>query len=213
VASLNWEVRNYFYAGTDRLAKKKKKSLYWKGVNVANAKYKIFQSFSEYAHLRIFQAVTIMDVFYPRHSIQTGSYALGTGVNRPGREGDRLSPSNVVRVRQLFLYFIFILAEHHTTKAYWVSGGIAPRILDLGTRWRWVVSLRPQPLHLQGKRPWYPLDRRLAEVKNAWEYNSTPQYFFMALHLSTRTLHLPLPITWDVIFHIIKLGEGVSNNG
>jgi hypothetical protein len=28
-------------------------------------------------------------------------------------------------------------------KAYWGSGGIAPRILDLGTRWRWVVSFTP----------------------------------------------------------------------
>jgi hypothetical protein len=28
-------------------------------------------------------------------------------------------------------------------KAYWGSGNIAPRILDLGTRWRWVVSFTP----------------------------------------------------------------------
>jgi hypothetical protein len=28
------------------------------------------------------------------------------------------------------------LTEHHTIKAYWGSGGIAPRILDFGTRWR-----------------------------------------------------------------------------
>jgi hypothetical protein len=32
-------------------------------------------------------------------------------------------------------------------KAYWVSGGIAPRILDLGTRLRWVVSFTPRPLY------------------------------------------------------------------
>jgi hypothetical protein len=29
-----------------------------------------------------------------------------------------------------------LLTEHHTMKAYWGSGGIAPRILDLVTRWR-----------------------------------------------------------------------------
>jgi hypothetical protein len=46
-------------------------------------------------------------------------------------------------------------------KAYWGSGGIAPRILDLGTRLRWVVSFTPQPLYSQGKIPCYPLDRRL----------------------------------------------------
>jgi hypothetical protein len=42
------------------------------------------------------------------------------------------------------------------------SRGIAPRILDLGTRWRWMVSLTPRPLYPQGKSPWYPLDRRLS---------------------------------------------------
>jgi hypothetical protein len=26
--------------------------------------------------------------------------------------------------------------EHHAMKAYWGSGGTAPCILDLGTRWR-----------------------------------------------------------------------------
>jgi hypothetical protein len=46
-------------------------------------------------------------------------------------------------------------------KAYWGSGGIAPLILDLGTRWRFVVSFTPRPLYSQGKSPWYPLDRRL----------------------------------------------------
>jgi hypothetical protein len=40
-------------------------------------------------------------------------------------------------------------------------GGMAPRILDLGTRRRWVVSFTPRPLYLQKKSPWYPLDRRL----------------------------------------------------
>jgi hypothetical protein len=46
-------------------------------------------------------------------------------------------------------------------KAYWGSGSIAARILDLGTRWRWVVSLTPRLLYAQGNSPWYPLDRRL----------------------------------------------------
>jgi hypothetical protein len=46
-------------------------------------------------------------------------------------------------------------------KAYWGSRSIAPRILDLGTRWRRVVTFTPLPLYPQGKNPWYPLDRRL----------------------------------------------------
>jgi hypothetical protein len=41
------------------------------------------------------------------------------------------------------------------------SGGISPRILVLGTRWRWVVSFTSRPPYPKGKSPWYPLDRRL----------------------------------------------------
>jgi hypothetical protein len=39
------------------------------------------------------------------------------------------------------------LTKHHAMKAYWGSGGIAPGIIDLGTRWMWVVSFTPQPLY------------------------------------------------------------------
>jgi hypothetical protein len=46
-------------------------------------------------------------------------------------------------------------------KTYCGSGGIAPRSLDLGTRWRWVDSFTPQPFYPQEKKPRYPLDRRL----------------------------------------------------
>jgi hypothetical protein len=55
------------------------------------------------------------------------------------------------------------LTKHPSVKTYWGSGGIAPRILDLGTRWRWVVNFTPQPLYPQGKipPPRYPLDRSL----------------------------------------------------
>jgi hypothetical protein len=46
-------------------------------------------------------------------------------------------------------------------KAYRGSGGRAPCIVDLGTRWREVVSFTPLPLYPQGKSPWYQFDRRL----------------------------------------------------
>jgi hypothetical protein len=59
-----------------------------------------------------------------------------------------------------------LLTKHHAMKAYWGSGGITPRILDLGTRWRRVVSFMPLPLYLQGKSPWYPLERRLDGPQN-----------------------------------------------
>jgi hypothetical protein len=46
------------------------------------------------------------------------------------------------------------------------SGGIAPRILNLGTRCRWLVSFMPQLPHLQGKCPRYALDRRLGGLQS-----------------------------------------------
>jgi hypothetical protein len=47
----------------------------------------------------------------------------------------------------------FFLTEHHAMKVYWGSGGIAQRILDLDTRWRWVVSLTPRPLYPRERAP------------------------------------------------------------
>jgi hypothetical protein len=54
---------------------------------------------------------------------------------------------------------------HHSTVLHhedvWRSAGIAPRILNLGTRWTWVVRSTPRPLYPQRKCPFYPLNRRL----------------------------------------------------
>jgi hypothetical protein len=41
-------------------------------------------------------------------------------------------------------------------KMYWGGGIIAPRILNLGTRWRRMISFTARPLC-----PRYPLNRRL----------------------------------------------------
>jgi len=38
---------------------------------------------------------------------------------------------------------------------------IAPRILNLGTGWKWGVSFMPQPLYPRRKSPRYRLDRGL----------------------------------------------------
>jgi hypothetical protein len=70
-------------------------------------------------------------------------------------------------------------------KAYARSGCIDTHFLDLSTSWKWVVSFTPQPLNPWGKRPWYPLDRRLGgpqswsgwHGENSWPYwdtNSDP---------------------------------------
>jgi hypothetical protein len=59
------------------------------------------------------------------------------------------------------------------------SRGIAPRILDCGSTWRWLVSFTPQPLYPQGKSPCYPLDRELCRTQSrsgrgGQEKNSQP---------------------------------------
>jgi hypothetical protein len=64
-------------------------------------------------------------------------------------------------------------------KAYEGSGGTAPRILDLGTRLRWVVTFTPRPLYPQGKSPWYPSDRmrggpQIRSGRGGEEKNSQP---------------------------------------
>jgi hypothetical protein len=46
------------------------------------------------------------------------------------------------------------LTKHHAMKTYSGSEGIAPRILDLSTGWRWVVSFKPRSLCPQGKSHW-----------------------------------------------------------
>jgi hypothetical protein len=58
-------------------------------------------------------------------------------------------------------------------------GGMASCILNLGTRWRWVVSFTPWPLYAQGKNPRSPLIRRLGVLhcrsgRYGGERNLTP---------------------------------------
>jgi len=70
----------------------------------------------------------------------------------------------------------FNWAPHHEGV---LGNGIAPRILHLVTRRRWVVSFMPRPLYPQGKSPWYPLDERLGgpqsrSGRSGEEKNSPP---------------------------------------
>jgi hypothetical protein len=45
------------------------------------------------------------------------------------------------------------LTKHSAMKTYWGSGCIAPRILEHGTRWRWVVSFTLRPLCPKERTP------------------------------------------------------------
>jgi hypothetical protein len=61
------------------------------------------------------------------------------------------------------------------------------RILDLGDRWRWVVSFTFRPLYPRGKSPWYPFDRKLGGLQSrsergVEEKNSQPPPGFKPYH-------------------------------
>jgi len=79
---------------------------------------------------------------------------------------ERITPTGRVKVKGKVIPVLFFLTEHHTMKAYAVSGSIAPHILVLGIRWRCLVSFMPWLLYLQGKNPWHPLDRRLGGLQS-----------------------------------------------
>jgi len=61
------------------------------------------------------------------------------------------------RLLKLKVKLSLCLTKHHAMKTDWGSGGIAPRILDLGARRRWVVSFTPRSLYSQGEKHRYPL--------------------------------------------------------
>jgi hypothetical protein len=47
-----------------------------------------------------------------------------------------------------------------------LSNSTAPRILNVRTKWKRVVSFTPLPLYVRGKRPRCPVDRRLGGTQN-----------------------------------------------
>jgi hypothetical protein len=55
----------------------------------------------------------------------------------------------------------FLCPELSTTPWRRMKKRYSYTILDLGTRWRWVVNFTPRPLQRQGKSPRDPLFRRL----------------------------------------------------
>jgi hypothetical protein len=68
-------------------------------------------------------------------------------------QGNRVSLMSLKVTLKVKVKLCLCLTKHHAMKAYVGNGGIAPRILDLGTRWRWVISFTPQPLYPQERTP------------------------------------------------------------
>jgi hypothetical protein len=99
------------------------------------------------------------------------------------------------------------LTKHHTMKMYWRSGGITPCILDLSTRWRWVVSFMPQPLYPRERVPgthciggWVGPKASLDAVvkgkipSHYWDLN--PCY----------SVHSPVLYHWAILAHHTNVG-------
>jgi hypothetical protein len=82
-------------------------------------------------------------------------------------------------------------------KLHWGIGGIAPRIPDLCTRWRWVVSFTPRPLYSQGNSPWYPLDRRLGEPQSRSGHNGKEKNSQPLQGIETRIIQ-PIPLSYEL---------------
>jgi hypothetical protein len=78
-------------------------------------------------------------------------------------------PQYLLDARQIKSKCKDILA--HAMKAYTWSRGIAPLILNLTARWRWVVNFMPGLVY-HGKEPWQPLNRRLCRPRDAELFHS-----------------------------------------
>jgi len=76
-------------------------------------------------------------------------------------------------------------------KEYWGSGCMTPHILNLGTRWRRVVSFTPRPLF-----PRYPFDRTLRGPQNrpgrGGEEKKSQQFLCRELNPDRRTRTLSM---------------------
>jgi len=91
-----------------------------------------------------------------------------------------------------FLPSFYIFKEYskvlltHAMNPHKGSRCIAPLILNLGTRCRWLVNVTPQSLYRR-KEHWYPLNRRLGGPQS-W-----------SVHIGEKKYLLPL---WDLELHL-----------
>ena len=71
----------------------------------------------------------------------------------------------------------------HIMQSRQISGGVAPFVLNLSTRWSWVVSFMPShfTLYLPSSQPhiWYPLKRRLSEC-HSWSEPFAEQRYLLS---------------------------------
>ena len=99
-------------------------------------------------------------------------------------------------------------------KAYKVSGGVTPPILNLGARWRWVVNCTPRPLCLRERTP-APIDWDAGwPPEPVWTFLRSEQFLTLRRN---RTLNCP-PRSLVCIFHskyleLVHFHTGVLRTG
>jgi hypothetical protein len=106
-------------------------------------------------------------------------------------------------------------------KTYVSSACIDPRILDLGTNWRWMVSFTPRSLEPRRKSHRYPLDRRLGGPQNRsgrrgeernrapiWTQTPTPRPSSPNGHRYRIYSHKP-----ETVLHVDYITEKVGSSG
>jgi hypothetical protein len=72
---------------------------------------------------------------------------------------------NITFKRDSNINWLWILDIYYTIKMYKGIGGITPRIPNIGSRWRWMVSYTPRSLYHRVKSPRHTLDRKLEYIR------------------------------------------------
>jgi len=113
-------------------------------------------------------------------------------------------------------------------KTYWGSGGTAPCILDLGTRWRWVVSFTPWLLYPRERAPgtqwivvWVGPRAMITQKTNIWNciFHNEESFLIISgfqcwifehvLLLHYNTTNLLLPYQKSVLFPSLLQTSGL----
>ena len=96
----------------------------------------------------------ILDNPASSQSLEWLSYPAHSSIKMLNSTTQQTDKRNKHTVNQVKVFLV------HTTKAYRGSRGIAPLILNLCTKWRWVVNIRTSYFTWR-KYPWNPSNMRL----------------------------------------------------
>jgi hypothetical protein len=120
----------------------------------------------------------------PRTAPKVGSsfrLSFNAGPMHPGESRQEHVPHSASMVRSVVGHnyrtegkVVSVLNQAPLHEDVWGSGGVGTRILDLGTRWRWVATYGPGSFTL-GKTPRPPLDMKTGWAPEpVWTVSSSP---------------------------------------